>query len=423
MNPIFISKITARRFIMGKQGLWPGRRYAGVDGTAAALRQMDAVQLDPLNVIARSQDIAMLGRVLDYRPEHLNQVAYEQRGFFDYGGVLFLYPISELPYWRLPMKRNAEKNRWKTFIAENPKTIQQVKDALRVNGAMGNRDFKGNKKLVNSYRGGKDTSVALYALWITGEVMITRRDGFTRIYDLTERVVPPEFNYATTEQDAEDFFARKSISFLGLMREKRWRTIFSNYIERKVGADEADARIATLYEEKVIAPVSIEGSKERWIVLAQDLPLLEELDAGRIPSGWQTLGPSTQDEVTFVAPLEIVSARKRANQVFDFEYIWEVYKPLAKRRWGYYVLPILYGDDLVARLDPKLDRKTMTLHIKGFWLEDDAPVNDPNFSDALGKGLVRFANFVEAKKVDIDAVAPKKLKNHIQKMLKSVGYL
>ena len=420
MNSLPISKITARRFIMGKQGLWPGRRFTGAEDVAVALNQMDALQLDPLNVIARSQDIAMLGRVLDYRPEHLYKVAYKQRGFFDYGGVLFMYPMSELPYWRLHMKRKAEENRWKNFAAENPATIKEVLEALRVNGPMGNKDFKGNKKLINSYRGGKDTSVALYALWMSGEVMIHHREGFNRIYDLTKRVAPPEFNYSATEQEAEDFFSRKSISFLGLMKEKRWRTIFSNYIQRKLDVKEADARIATLYEQGIIVPVSIEGSKERWIALAQDLPLLEELDAGRIPSGWQTLGPSTQDEVTFVAPLEIVSARKRANQVFDFEYIWEVYKPLAKRRWGYYVLPILYGDNLVARLDPKLDRKTMTLHIKGFWLEDNAPVNDPNFADALGKGLARFASFIDAKKVDIKAIMPKKLQNHIQKF---VGHL
>ncbi|MCP4139768.1 MAG: winged helix-turn-helix domain-containing protein [Chloroflexi bacterium] len=417
MNPFNISKITARRFIMGKQGLWPGRRYQGVDGTSAALHKMDALQLDPLNVIARSQDIMMYGRVLDYRPADLYTVAYERREFFDYGGTLFLYPMSELPYWRLHMKRAREWKRLKTFREEHPETIKEVLAALRANGPMGNKDFKGNKKLINSYRGGKDTSVALYSLWITGEVMITRRDSFTRIYDLTERVSPPELNHSATEQEAEDFFARKSISFLGLMKEKRWRTVFSNYIQRKLDVKEADKRIAALHEQDLIVPISIEGSKDRWIALAQDLPLLEVLDSGKTPDAWQTLGPSTQDEITFVAPLEIVSARGRAKEVFDFEYIWEVYKPLSKRRWGYYVLPILYGDDLVARLDPKLDRKTMTLHIKGFWLEEDAPINDPAFADALGKGLARFAKFIEAKKVDIDAISPKKLRNHIQKFV------
>jgi len=404
---------------MGKQGLWPGRRYAGAEGAAAALRQMDALQLDPLIVIARSQDIAMYGRVLDYRPELLHQVAYEQRGFFDYGGTLFLYPMAELPYWRLHMKRALEWKRLKTFREEHPETMKQVKQALRVNGPMANRDFKGNKKLENSYRGGKDTSVALYMLWITGEVMISHRNGFDRVYDLTERVVSSEFDYSASEGEAEDFFAWKTVSFLGLMREKRWRVKFSDYINRKIDIKEADQCIAALYEQKVIVPVEIKDSKERWIALADDLPLLEELESGRTPAGWNPLGPSTQDEVTFIAPLEIVSARKRANQVFDFEYVWEVYKPLAERRWGYYVLPILYGDDLVARLDPKLDRKTMTLQIKGFWHEEDAPVKDPAFADALGKGLARFASFVDAKEVVIDTIKPKKLQNHIRKHLKN----
>jgi len=418
MNPLPISKITARRFIMGKQGLWPGRRYSGAEGTAAALHQMDALQLDPLNVITRSQDIAMLGRVLEYSPALLHQVAYEERGFFDYGGTLFLYPMSELPYWRLHMQRAREWKRLKTFREEHPQTIKEVKEALRVNGPMSNRDFKGNKKLENNYRGGKDTSVALYSLWITGEVMIHHRNGFDRVYDLTERIVPPEFNYAATEQEAEDFFACKAVSFRGIIRELQWRNSLSDFIQRKVSVDEAKQRIETLIEAQVIAPIEIEGSKERWIALAQDLPLLKELDAGRIPSGWQPLGPSTQDEVTFIAPLEIVSARGRAKQVFDFEYIWEVYKPVVQRRWGYYVLPILYGDDLVARLDPKLDRKTMTLHIKGFWLEEDTPVNDPAFADALGAGLAHFASFVDAQQVDLDAIKPKKLQNHIQRLVK-----
>jgi hypothetical protein len=417
MNPIQISKQTYRRFVMGAQGLWPGRRFSGKESVAAALHQMDALQLDPLNVIARSQDIALHGRVLDYRPEHLHQAAYDERGFFDYGGVLYMYPMSELPYWRLHMKHREEQDRWKNFAAEHPETMGQVLDVLRDNGPMSNRDFKGNKSM-NSYRGGKDTSVALYTHWITGKVMIHHRDGFDRIYDLTERVAPAEFNYSAPEQEAEDFFARKAISFLRLMHEKRWRVSFAKYIHRDVDAKEAAERLSRLYEQEVIAPVKINGAKEKWIVLSEDLPSLETLEAGKVPSAWKPLGTSTQDEVTFVAPLEIVSARGRAKQVFDFEYVWEVYKPIEKRRWGYYVLPILFGDDLVARLDPKLDRETMTLHIHGFWLEEHAPVNEPAFADALSKGLARFATFVEAEQVEVEAIAPRKLREHVRKYIR-----
>ena len=104
--------------------------------------------------------------------------------------------------------------------------------------------------------------------------------------------------------------------------------------------------------------------------------LLATLAADQVPAAWQPLVTTTLDEVTFLAPLDIVSARGRAKVWFDFEYIWEVYKPAHQRRWGYYTLPILYGDRLVARFDPKLDRTTNTLVINGMWLEDDALAED-----------------------------------------------
>ena len=417
MNPISISHRTARRFIIGQQALWPGRRFKGKEGVTAALRQMEALQLDPLNVIARSQDIALWGRVLEYLPEHLYQTAYDERLFFDYGGSLYMYPMPELPYWRLHMRRRGEHGRWgPDFARRHADLLDYLRDELRTNGPRGNRDFKG-APVSGNYRGRKDTSIALYRLWLTGETMVHHRQGFDRYYDLRERVAPSEFDYAASEQEAEAYFARKNIAFLGLMREKRWRTSFKNDIQRAVSPQEASQRLSTLYEQEMIAPVAIEGSKERWIVLTENLPLLETLAAGKIPSAWKPLGPTTEDEVTFLAPLEIVSARGRAKQVFGFEYVWEVYKPVEQRRWGYYVLPILYGDELVARLDPKLDRKTMTLHINGFWLEEAAPADDLAFADALGKGLARFAAFVEAKKVDIEAIAPKKLRKHIEKII------
>jgi uncharacterized protein YcaQ len=172
----------------------------------------------------------------------------------------------------------------------------------------------------------------------------------------------------------------------------------------------------------MFAQVQVEGRRETFLVLGEDVRLLDTIAKGKIPKGWNPKDTTTLDEVTFLAPLDIVSARGRAKKVFDFEYKWEVYVPAVKRRWGYYVLPILYGDDLVARLDPKLDRTSMTLEIKGFWLEDDAPVKDAAFADALAKGMIRFANFMEAKNVDVSGIRPVGLRKHIQKMLKEKFY-
>ena len=152
--------------------------------------------------------------------------------------------------------------------------------------------------------------------------------------------------------------------------------------------------------------------------MSDDIPILESLEKGKIPKGWKPKETTTLEEVTFLASLDIVSARGRAKKLFDFDYVWEVYVPAHKRRWGYYVLPILYGDDLVARLDPKLDRKTMTLEIKGFWHEDDAPVKDLEFADALARGLIRFARFLEAKKISTESIRPAGLRKQVETMIR-----
>ncbi len=402
-TPLSISKVTWRRFVMGRQGLWPGRRWRGKDGAAQAIRSMEGVQLDPLNVVARSQDIALYGRVLDYRPDDLYTVAYQERAFFDYGGWLCLYPMPELPYWRLHMQNKQQKEYWRDQAAVHAQALDEVRRELAERGPLGNRDFSGSRR-VNSYRGRKDTALALYYLWITGEVMIHHRDGFERVYDFDHRVAPPEHLAPAPQETAERHFARKSAAIVGLVREGPWITSLGEYLQRPLPRPEGRAWFQGLLAAGELAPVQIEGQKDMYYALAEDLPDLETLQAGGLPSAWQPLETTTDDEAVLLAPLEMVSARGRAKKLFDFEYVWEVYKPVEQRRWGYYTLPILYGDRLVARLDPRLDRKSMTLHILGFWPEPDAPTADPAFAAALRRGLQRFADFVQAQRLNLSAI-------------------
>jgi uncharacterized protein YcaQ len=408
-----ISRLTYRRFLLASQGLWPGPRFKGPLGAESALHAMQVLQLDPLTMVARSQDIAMYGRILDYKPAHLYKMAYEKRKAFDYGAWLAMYPIQEFPYWRAIMPRIESHPRFQAFKKDHPRAIQEVQATLRDNGPMSNRDFTGEGLKYWSYRGRKDSSLALFYSWLLGDVMITNRKGFDRIYDLRERVIPKEYDHAVTVEEAEDFFATKGLTYLGMSRERRFRIGWADAIDRKISPQEEAQKLAELYDRKVIAPLHVEGLKDRFITLAENIPLFEQLESGKIPKVWKPAGPSTQDEVTLLAPLEMVSARGRAKEVFDFEYIWEVYKPVEQRRWGYYTLPILYGDDLVARVDPKLDRSTNTLQILGFWLEDDAPT-DGAFADALAKGLIRFAKMIDAVKVDLSGVRPVKLRTHLK---------
>lgn len=417
-----ISNQTYRRFLLGSQGLWPGRRFSSLSGTESALRQMQALQLDPLVMVARSQDIAMYGRVLDYKPDLLYKMAYEKRKAFDYGGWLMMYPMSEFPYWQLHMKRRAEKGmRYESFSHPPKEVVKFVLDELREKGPLGNRDIEGDAVKAWSYRGRKETSVTLFYLWLTGQVMITHRKGFDRIYDLRERVVPKEFDFAATMKETEDFFTKKHIAFYGVVRENSVKTDLSYYIQRKVEAKEAKAQVERLIEKGEVSRVRVEGFSENFLILNSDQAHLSVLEAGRVPKAWKPKGATTSEEVTLLAPLEIVSARGRAKKVFDFEYVWEVYKPAHQRKWGYYTLPILYGDDLVARLDPKLDRTTNTLHILGFWLEEDAP-KDVVFIEALANGLSRFASMIDAKKIDLGGVKPAALRTTLKTLLKSLGF-
>ena len=400
-----ISRQTLRRFILGRQGLWPGHRWSGAQGLAEAIRACEAVQMDPLNVVARSHDMTLWSRVADYQPTLLASALYERREFFDYGGGLFIYPMSELPYWRISMRRAGQKPRWASFAADHPALLDEMRAELRSRGPLGNRDFTGRTRVHDNYRGGKDSSLALYYLWLTGEVMISHRQGFERVYDLRERVAPMNYDSVAPEDEAEAFFARKATAFYGLLSERRWGDALWGFLERRIDRAEARRWLDTLTEQGVIAPVRVEGLPGHWYALADDLPLLHALEAGEIPPAWRPLDTTTETEAVLLAPLDIVSARGRASWLFDFDYIWEVYKPAAARRWGYYALPILYGERLVARLDPRFDRATQTLRINGFWREADAGADTSAFAEALARGLTRFARFLGARRLDSPTIA------------------
>lgn len=413
MDKITISKRTARRFVLGRQGLWPGRRWRGKKGAAEALRACEAVQLDPLAATARSQDLVLHSRVLDYEPKHLDQLMYKERRFFDYGGWLAIYPMSELPYWRHHMQQRSHAKRVEDFVFTHPGIFEQVRQELRTRGPLGNRDVDGNAVGWN-YRGRKDTSLALYDMWISGELMIHHRENFARVYDFRERIAPAEFDHLASPGEAEEYFACKCIAFKGLLPEARWKTDLEYYIRRKIGRDEMRLRKERWIEQGKLAAVQVEGTRGDHLIVADDVPLLEAVARGKVPRPWRPLETTTAEEATFLSGLDIVSARGRAKKLFDFEYLWEVYKPAHQRRWGYYTLPILFGDELVARLDPKLDRTNGVLQIKGFWQEPAAPIKDGAFAQALASGLVRFAHFLEAQEINISGIAIPALRKELK---------
>ena len=403
---------TARRFILGKQGLWPGRRWRGIEGTEQAMRAMEYLQLDPLQIIARSQDIKLHSRVLEYTPGLWEEVTYGQRKFFDWGGWLAVRPIDELPHWRVVMRRERDSaSRLRETASEHAEAIVEMRDILRERGTVSNRDFKMTaRKRTDSYRGRKDSAVALYYLWRTGEVMTHHRENFERVYALTETVAPAHLLGESDDAEADRFLIKKDVAFSGLSRVSRVQDSY----HRGVPFSEVKSILAAMLADGDLVEVKVEGWKHSHYALGSDAGLLRDLSAGRVPQSWTPLETDTADEVLFLAPLDPVSARGRAKVLFGFNYIWEVYKPVHKRQFGYYVLPILWGERLVGRFDSKLDRTSNTFVILGLWLEDEALGEDEAFVEALARGFTRFVAFLGADTLDAKAIDQPLLRGRIE---------
>ena len=171
-------------------------------------------------------------------------------------------------------------------------------------------------------------------------------------------------------------------------------------------------REAMLADGDLVA-VQVDGWKGVHYALGRDAATLRELAAGRVPEAWAPLGPTTTDEAVFLAPLDPVSARGRAKVLFNFDYVWEVYKPESQRKFGYYTLPVLWGERLVARFDSKLDRASNTFVILGLWLEDAALGTDEAFAEALTRGFARFVTFLGAARLDAGAIREPLLRQRI----------
>jgi uncharacterized protein YcaQ len=295
------------------------------------------------------------------------------------------------------MDQQKKNGRWHEFMNANPTLLEQVRQELRSRGPLRNRDLSGKK--VSAYRAGKDTGIALYAMWISGELMTYGRHGKERIYDFTENIAPPYWQYTNSVEESESYFLNKAIAQQGLITARAFRNVWKGIRDIPVHIIEVQAKLDEMVAVGQINPLLIEGSKETHYHLAEDNSHLKALQNGSTPLAWQPLGPTTEEEVTFLSPLEYVSARRRALKLFDFDYIWEIYKPVEKRVYGPYTMPILYGDRLVGRIDAKHDRPNQILIINGLWLESWFK-SDKAFAAALTRGLSRFATFLGATELE-----------------------
>lgn len=362
-----ISPAVARRHLVLRHLLAPPRSLP--PEPASVMRVLDrlgAVQFDPIDAAGRNHDLTLLARIDGYRREWTEDLLYRDRLIYEtYNKGLNLVPTADLPWFRLTWDRSRARHEATTF-SEHAELVEELLERIRTDGPLSPTDLPARPAIDWLWRPTNQVRAVLEALAFAGIIGLARREGNRRVYDLVERLFPAELLGQTMppeEQHERRVLARyRGHGLLAVdSSQEVWVPMYVH--ERR-------PVIARLEELGLIVPVTIAGVKGIRHLPAADLPILEqaeaEVGAGLAPGG-------TEPGVAFLAPLDpLVWDRKLLKSLWAFDYLWEVYVPEAKRRWGYYVLPVLHGDALVGRIELRADRKGGVLEVVGLWWESGA---------------------------------------------------
>ncbi len=392
-----ISAAHARRFLVRRHLLDPPRSLpAEPESVLRVVDSLGSLQFDPLEVPgARNHDLVLHARIKEYRREWCDRWLYgplkDRRLIELYNKSLNILPMQELPFYRAAWERWRDDLE-KGVLLEHAELVAIILGRVERDGQLSTDAFRDIEHRIEWWwdaTGATNTRAAkavMEALFVIGQLGIARRDGSRRYYDLIERLVPTEL--LATVADLHDQHRHLLLSrhrAVGLMAVGGDSTLVSG-----TGSAADRARITDrLVADGVLLPCAVEGIREVRYLVAEELSIL----AAALDPGAST--PS----VSFLAPLDpLMWDRRLVKSLFGFEYTWEVYTPAARRRFGYYALPILFGDRLVGRIEPRLTRGDRTLRIAGIWFEDGfAPMEEPDFVPALRNALEAYRRFVGAR--------------------------
>jgi hypothetical protein len=395
-EPLQVSAEAARRFLVERHDLAPPRSLpAQPESVLRVVERIAVLQFDPLEVPgARNHDLVLHSRIAAYQRAWCEQWLYgpDRRLFEIYNKSLNIVPMEELPHYRLSWARLGERYGG-TTLREHADVADDIMATLAERGPLTTADFDKHSRAVDWWWAPTRMARAiLEALFVSGRVGVARRLGNRRYYDLIERLVPAEI-LARTEQPEEAARHRLLSRYraIGLSRPGAGNDVM---IGAGTGA-ERTRWTQDLVDAGLLIPVRVEGVKARHYVPASDRPWLETAIAG-------AAAPLDDPRVTLLAPLDpFVWDRGLLRELFSFDYIWEVYIPEAKRRWGYYVLPLLFGDRLVGRIEPRLDRASRTLRILGVWWEPwFSPRSADGFVNATREALAAYMDFAGATSIE-----------------------
>ncbi|OGF55766.1 MAG: hypothetical protein A2Z21_08940 [Candidatus Fraserbacteria bacterium RBG_16_55_9] len=384
------TKEEARLYQLYAVGLH-GKEYPrGKAGIRGCFRDLDTLQLDPLPVLGRNHDLVIQARVDGTHPgQALDLIHQERLGFEYWDKVLCAVPIEHFPLLRTLMQLggNSWENRRETQLEKkHPGAIDVVYRAVEEHGPLSSRELGELDIAQDEHRAWKSTRVAngaLEVLWNRGRISITHRTSYRRYFDLTERVIPKEHVEAESPSPGKLWhtWLVKRVRNVGLLPLRG---------DAEAWAFVRKARDKGLVEKLVecdkLALIEVKGIRQPFLAPPEAEEMLE-VARDTSPDG----------RARFIAPLDpLLWCRRALVQLWDFEYAWEVYKPVKQRRWGYYVLPVLYGDRFVARFDGKYDREKRTLHIPAYHEE---PNGLPRTHAAIEEAFKRFLNYLGGERI------------------------
>jgi uncharacterized protein YcaQ len=390
--PLAVSQRGVRRFLLDALDLdHDGAYHPGATTPVHVLREirrLEVVQLDPVAAVERNQHLALANRLRGYRPAMLEALLERRRIFEYWANAACVIPIEDFWMFAGVRERMRRADARERAVLRGPGT--RVLRELERNGPMPSRAFLEGRRTTGYWDIAgpktKETSHALNVLWYRGEVMVVRRDGVERYFDLPERVVPAEvWRHAQTVSvaDADTALLGKYLRAYRIFDLGDFR-----FGWRKIPAPQRRALAEELVRRGEIIPLQIPEVRRQYYALARDLPALRRHDRqARAARGW------IDRPVRFLSPLDnLLWRRERLADLFGFAYVWEIYVPAARRKFGYYTMPILAGDRLIGRMDPRLDRVNRRLHARLFNFEVGVRVTAA-LRRSVMTALERFAAF------------------------------
>ena len=392
---ITMTREQARRFILSKQGLLGQYRFAGKEGAYRYIRRAGCIQYDPVDVCGKNAELTLQSRVHGFTKKMLADLLYKDRLLVDYTDKeLSVWPSEDWPYF------SAYRDRSRTHGAGFPgipELEEQAVAFIRENGPVSSDTLPIRGKVFwhssmhwsgNRHGTSPAARSVLEQLYTDGVLLIHHKSGSRKYYDLADKYFSRDLleaeNPCPDEKSFIQWRIRRRIGAVGLL----WNRRSDAFLGIEMTADQRDEAFEKLESDDVIRKTAVEGIRFPLYFLTEDLPLAEAVLADAV---------DRQPRLEFLAPLDpMLWDRKLIEAVWDYRYSWEIYTPAQKRKFGYYVLPMVYGEKMAGRIEAAADRKAETLVIKNIWYEPGIR-QTKKLNAAVDAAIRRLAKFNDCR--------------------------